>query len=34
MICGLEEPVPIGIYDGKLLIQFETIREWIEQEGK
>lgn len=34
MICGLEEPVPIGIYDGKLLIQFEAIREWIEQERK
>ncbi len=31
MICGLEEPVPIGIYDGKLQIEFEKIREWMRE---
>lgn len=28
-ICGLDEPVSIGIYDGKLEISFDRIREWI-----
>ena len=28
-ICGLNDPVPIGIYDGKLEISFDRIRDWI-----
>lgn len=31
-ICGLDEPVPVGIYDGELEIQFDEIREWIEED--
>ncbi len=33
MICGLEEPVAIGIYDGKLRIEFDKIRKWMEEES-
>lgn len=32
MICGLEEPVGIGIYEGELKIDFEKIRQWMEEE--
>lgn len=30
VIYGLDTPVPIGIYQGELEIQFEHIRKWIE----
>ncbi len=33
MICGLDEPVPVGIYDGDLKIRFEHIMSWIETEN-
>ncbi len=32
VIYGLDEPVPIGIYDGKLEIKFEHITKWIAAE--
>ena len=32
IIYGLDEPVPIGIYQGELKIQFEHIKKWIEAE--
>ena len=32
VIYELNEPVPVGIYDGELLIQFEHIKKWIEEE--
>lgn len=32
VIYGLDEPVPIGIYDGKLEIRFEHITKWIAAE--
>ncbi len=32
MICGLEESVGIGIYEGKLRVDFEKIRQWMEEE--
>lgn len=31
VICGLSEPVPVGIYNGSLQIQFEHILKWIEE---
>ena len=33
IIYGLDEPVPIGIYDGALEIQFEHIQKWVEAEA-
>ena len=33
IIYGLDEPVPIGIYDGALEIQFEHIKKWVEAEA-
>ena len=32
IIYGLDEPVPIGIYDGALEIQSEHINKWVEAE--
>lgn len=32
MICGLDKPVPVKIYDGQLSIKFEHIADWIENE--
>lgn len=32
MICGLDKPVPVGIYDGALEISFENINQWIEKQ--
>lgn len=32
VIYGFDEPVPINIYDGKLQIQFDSIRKWIEED--
>ena len=32
IIYGLDEPVPIGIYDGALEIQLEAIKTWVEAE--
>ena len=32
VIYGLDEPVPIAIYDGALEIHFEHIKRWIEEE--
>lgn len=32
VIYGLSEPVPIGIYDGALEIQFEHIKKWTDAE--
>ena len=32
IIYGLDEPVPIGIYDGALEIQLEHIKKWVEAE--
>lgn len=29
-ICGLYEPIPVGIYDGELCIHFDHIVKWIE----
>lgn len=34
VICGLDEPVPIMLYDGKLKIQFEQILNWINEAGQ
>ena len=34
LICGLDQSVPVGIYDGALQIQFDHISEWIEEEKK
>lgn len=31
-ICGLDKPVPIGIYNGELEIKFDHISKWIEEE--
>ena len=31
-IYGLDEPVPIGIYDGALTIDFSNILKWIEED--
>lgn len=31
MACGLDEPVPIGIYHGALKISFDYINQWIAQ---
>ena len=33
IIYGLDEPVPIGIYDGALEIQLELIKKWVEAEA-
>ena len=33
IIYGLDEPVPIGIYDGALEIQLEHIKKWVEAEA-
>lgn len=33
IIYGLDEPVPIGIYDGVLEIQLEHIKKWVEAEA-
>lgn len=33
VIYGLDEPVPIGIYDGALEIQLEHIKKWVEAEA-
>ena len=33
IIYGLDEPVPIGIYDGALEIQLEHIKKWAEAEA-
>ena len=33
IIYGLDEPVPIGIYDGALEILFEHIKKWVEAEA-
>ena len=32
IIYGLDEPVPIGIYDGALEIQLEHMKKWVEAE--
>ena len=32
VIYGLDQPVPIGIYNGELVIQFEHIKKWVEAE--
>ena len=32
VIYGMDEPVPIAIYDGALEIRFEHIKRWIEKE--
>lgn len=34
LIWGMDKPVPIGIYNGELEIQFTHIAEWIENEVK
>ena len=31
MICGWDEPVPIGIYEGRLKIDFSYVKRLIEQ---
>ena len=31
MIYGLDTEVPIGIYNGELKIQFQRIKEWIDE---
>ncbi|MFT3983326.1 MAG: Uma2 family endonuclease [Lachnospiraceae bacterium] len=33
VIYGLDQPVPISIYDGKLEIRFTHISQWIENEA-
>ena len=33
IIYGLDEPVPIGIYDGAMEIQLEHIKKWVEAEA-
>ncbi|MDD6207267.1 MAG: Uma2 family endonuclease [Clostridiales bacterium] len=33
VIYGLDQPVPIGIYQGELEIQFEHIARWVEDVG-
>lgn len=30
-ILGLDEPVPVGIYKGELVIQMKRIREWVDE---
>lgn len=30
IICGLEQPVPVGIYQGKLEIDFSGVVQWME----
>lgn len=32
LICGLDQPVDVGIFEGKLQIQFDHILEWMEEE--
>lgn len=32
VIYGLDQPVPVGIYDGKLMIDFTHIAKWIKEE--
>lgn len=34
VIYGLDEPVPVGIYEGELKIDFSNIAEWIENESE
>lgn len=34
LICGLDKPIPVRIYDGDLRISFEHILQWIEQEAQ
>lgn len=31
MICGLDKPIPVGIYNGELEISFEHIAKWIKK---
>lgn len=33
-ISGLDEPVPVSLYGGRLTIQFAHILKWIEEEGE
>ena len=33
VICGLDQSVPINIYEGKLEIQFTHILQWIKNEA-
>lgn len=30
VICGLDKPMPIGIYDGELMIDFTRINQMID----
>ena len=30
MICGLEQPVPVGIFQGELVVDFSGVVSWIE----
>ena len=32
MICGLDVPIPVGIYNGELKLDFTHIKKWIEEE--
>ena len=32
MICGLDAPIPVGIYNGELKLDFTHIKKWIEEE--
>lgn len=34
VICGLDQPVPVGIFDGELKIEFSNIIKWVESENE
>ena len=34
MICGLDAPIPVGIYNGELKLDFTHIKKWIEDEDE
>lgn len=34
VIYGLDQPIPVEIYNGELEIEFSNIRKWVESEGK
>ena len=33
VIYGFDQPVPVGIYNGELEIQFDHIKKWVEEEA-
>lgn len=34
VICGLDEPVPVNIYNGELKIDFTNLQQWFERESE